>query len=284
MRKCLIMIWLAGLVLCGCKKESPFKPIQAPEKPVVEAVGGEYVLMSYNVGVFNKHFESLGHYSYPEVASVISSVKADVCGLNETDWGRARSENQHQAELLASSLGSNWGYRFVHAIDGNYGNSMVWKKDLEKVWEYPRVEIPKTDGSEVRSMFAVEFRDFVYCVTHLDHKSVADRRNGLAKITSWVEAELGKLSKPVFLCGDFNDIPSGESLSSLSSNWKMLSPNQFTFPASSPKKCIDYILVYGNEAGKRVKYLGGGVVTGAVNPTVQQASDHCPVWVRVKIE
>ena len=51
-------------------------------------------LCSYNVGTFSKSKSVLGHYSYPEVASLLKEIDADVVGLNETDRGNNRTDNQ----------------------------------------------------------------------------------------------------------------------------------------------------------------------------------------------
>lgn len=238
-------------------------------------------LMTYNVGVFHKDYATLGHYSYPEVAALIKGSGAQVVGLNETDWERPRTDRQQQAKELVALLGEQWDYQFTYALDPTYGNSLLWKKDLDAIRRLPRLELTKEAGAETRSMGAVEFDDFIFCVTHLDHKSEADRLAAVAKITEWAA---GYTRKPIFLVGDMNAVPSSETIQAFQKNWTLLSTSANTFPADEPRKCIDYIFVYKDCAElKAVEVLDGGVITPTADPSVADASDHCPVWARVKL-
>lgn len=238
-------------------------------------------LMTYNVGVFHKDYATLGHYSYPEVAALVKGAGAQVVGLNETDWERPRTDKQQQAKELAALLGENWDYQFTYALDPTYGNSILWQKDLDIVRRFPRLELTKETGSEDRSMGAVELDEFIFCVTHLDHKSAADQLAAVAKITEW--ASMNK-RKPIFLVGDMNAVPSSATIQELQKNWTLLSPTSNTYPADEPKKCIDYIFVYKDCAElEAVEVLDSGVITPSGNPSVADASDHCPVWAKVKL-
>ena len=238
-------------------------------------------LMTYNVGVFHKDYEKLGHYSYPEVAALIKSTGAQVIGLNETDWERPRTDSQQQVKELAALLGKDWDYQFTYALDPTYGNSLLWKKDLDVVQRFPRLELAKETGAETRSMGAVEFDEFIFCVTHLDHKSEPDQLSAVAKITEWAALHT---RKPIFLVGDMNAVPSSKTIQELQKRWTLLSTSAYTFSADNLRKCIDYIFVYKDCAELRaVEVLDGGVITPADNPSVADASDHCPVWARVKL-
>ena len=241
-------------------------------------------LMSYNVGAFNKYRDDLGHFSYPEVAKVIKSVDARIVGLNETDKGAVRTLGEFQASRLADALGNGWSSSFYNAAYTWYGNSMVWDRYMfprAKVLE--RVVLDKTDGSEVRSMGAVEFPDFVFCVTHLDHVSETDRLNAIDKITNW--ATKNHSGKRVFLVGDMNAEPTSTTIAKLRENWLQLSGNEPSFPSNNPQKCIDYIFAFKNghenELENDISVLDTGVITPDDVPEVATASDHCPVWAKL---
>ena len=65
--------------------------------------------------------------------------------------------------------------------------------------------------------------------------------------------------------------------------WTILSPLDFTYPASAPTKCIDYIMVYRN-ASSRVELQSAEVPTAFKSGDVKIASDHLPVYVEVTIK
>lgn len=234
--------------------------------------------MSYNVGVFSKYKDKLGHYSYPEVAAVVKDFNVGVVGMNETDNNRKRTEYQYQAKEFAKEMGTGWTYYFASAADAAYGNSIVASPDYKVVKEWPRLVIPKGEGSEIRSMGAVEYEDFVFCVAHLDHTSLTPRINGANLINDWAQKNYGagKTTKPVILVGDMNCIPSEETISRFKEKWTLVSPAEKTYPSNSPSKCIDYIFVFNN--GVKVEAGESHAVTATKHSNVTLASDHLPIY------
>lgn len=235
------------------------------EGDVVVPPSGESMtvtVMSYNVGSFRGKGE-LDHEPFPEVAASINYADANVVGLNEVKKG--------QQNTLATTLGSNWSSWFYYAANSNYGNAIVYDNTSAVVNREHRVNIPKTDGaSEVRSMGAVEFEDFVFCVTHLDHTSDAARMNGARLVTEWAMSKFGSSTKPVFLVGDMNTTPSNSVIAYFRENWTMISPIGTTFPAKGT--CIDFIFALNNEAVYEVK--SSRVLNKNVVPEAEVASDH----------
>lgn len=238
-------------------------------------------VMSYNVGAFNKYKDQLGHYSYPEVAQILKDFNVGVVGMNETDKGWDRTSKHYQAQELAKELGEGWTYYFASAANNMYGNSIVASPDHKVVKEWNKVTIPKGDGSEIRSMGAVEYEDFVFCVTHLDHKSENAQITGVNLITDWANKNFGsgKTTKPVILLGDMNCEPRDKAITKFKENWTLVSSTELTFPCKpnqSPTKCIDFIFVYNNG----VKYEVGEshAVTPARHSNVTLASDHLPMY------
>ena len=235
-------------------------------------------LCSYNVGTFSKSKSVLGHYSYPEVASLLKEIDADVVGLSETDRGNNRTDNQYQAAELAKAVGTGWTSYFAYAHNTTYGNSIVASPDYKVVKEWPRLLIPKGNGSENRSMGAVEYENFVFCVTHLDHISIDASKQGAEIITAWALENYGsgKTSKPVFLVGDMNCIPSETTITGFKKNWTLVSCMENTFPSDKPVKCIDDIFVLNN--GVKFKAGETHAVTSSKATDVKLASDHCPMY------
>lgn len=237
--------------------------------------------VSYNIGWFSKYKAELGRFSYPEVAAVLKEIGGDVIGLNESDNGNDRTNGDYQAKKLAEQLGTGWTYYFAYAANPKYGNSIVASPEYKVVKEYPRLAIPKVDAetSEIRSMGAVEYEDFVFCVTHLDHKSIEARKEGVEIITKWALENYGpdKTSKPVILLGDMNCIPAEITITNFKKNWTWVSANEKSFPCPNPTKCIDFVFVLKN--GAKVT-LGESHAVHSVNSTdITKASDHYPVYV-----
>lgn len=272
-------ILMFGSLLALLSSCNSCRHINSHPNPTLSPREVTITFMSYNVGVFKKYYDALGHYSYPEVAAVINSIGPDVIGLNETDWERARTESQHQAELLAAQLGEEWKYQFTYALDPTYGNSILWKDNFNFVRGLPRLELPKDTGSEDRSMGAVQFHDFIFCVTHLDHRSADDRLNAVRLITQWAKSHN---SGPIFLVGDMNATPDSETIQELCKDWTLLSSTEYTHSAANPSKCIDYIFLYtASNTLMKAEVLDKGVVTSAKNAAAAKASDHFATWAKV---
>ena len=242
-------------------------------------------LVSYNVGTFSKYKSELGHYSYPEAAAVLAEFGADVVGLNESDNGNNRTEKHYQAQKLASELGADWSYYFAYAANAYYGNSIVASPACKVVKEWPSLIIPKDTGLEQRSMGAVEYEDFVFCVTHFDYMNADVLLSGAKVTTEWALENYGagKTAKPVFMVGDLNCIPEHQAITYLKKYWTMISTDDLTFPCPGPRtKCIDYIFVLNN--GADFKVLESEVITSASVADMTLISDHYPVYVDVVIK
>ena len=113
-----------AVLLAGCDTPTAGGGSSGPPEPQDVTI----TLMTYNVGTFNKYRDELGHFSYPEVAEVIGTVGPVVVGLNETDYGAARTLGEFQAFRLASTLGQGWSSRFFYADKTWYGNAVVWDR------------------------------------------------------------------------------------------------------------------------------------------------------------
>lgn len=248
------------------------KEEETPTTPGANGAPMTVRFISYNVGKFAKYESELGHKSYPEVAAVIKEIGGTVVGLNETNSG--------QANELAKALGIGWTGYFAYAANTSYGNSIVADPKYKVVKEYPRVAIPKVDANtnEVRSLGVVEYEDFVFCVTHLDHMSLEARKSGVDIITNWALENYGpgKTTKPVILVGDMNCIPAEITITKFKQNWDWVSANEYTFQCPKPTKCIDFVFVLKNG----VEYQKGDshAVHSTTKTDITKASDHYPIY------
>ncbi|MBQ8839277.1 MAG: endonuclease/exonuclease/phosphatase family protein [Bacteroidales bacterium] len=242
----------------------------------VRECGKEIVVMTYNVGVFGKYTEN----STGMVADIIDAAGADVVALNELDSCNRR-HNTYQVRDLADSLGG-WSYSFAKALQfkvGSYGNGVVSRLPILKS---AQVLLPLSDGAEVRSMAVVETEDYVLASTHFDHVGTMARVEQARFITDWFKKHYSRTSKPVFLCGDMNSRPDDPALVELLESWTMLSGTEFTCPNIDPYVCIDYIFCLKSDRNS-VEVLDYVVPTVETMPDVAVASDHLPVYVRLKV-
>lgn len=234
---------------------------------------------TYNVGVFDKSDTNTTRM----VASMMKELGVQVMGVNELDSCNARHP-EFQLRDFAEAMGG-WNCNFASAMSyrgGAYGNGIASAPEYTPLRQYG-IKLDKGNGSEQRSMAVSVFDDFVFCSTHLDHKSSEAQLVQVEKICAWAEVNYGDSDIPVFICGDFNALPDSETIKAMRQKWTILSPLQPTYSARNPSKCIDYIMVYKN-AAKRVKLLDSGVATEFKTGDVTIASDHLPVFVKLEFK
>jgi len=225
----------------------------------------ELTIMSYNV---RNCVGMDGVTDYQRVADIILNANADVVALQELDSATQRSGGIVVISELARLTGMFGVYG--PAIDfqgGKYGIGMLVKK-LPQSWEIH----PLPGREEMRAILAVELDNYVVCCTHFS-LTPEDRLESVRIIEELVTG----FEKPVFLAGDINDLPDSDVLKRLGLTWNILSnPEKFTHRSDKPAKCIDYIFGLTNE-----KY--GFKVIDSVVGEEPLASDHLPLWVKLKI-
>ena len=227
-------------------------------------------LLSYNVGVFSKYEDN----TIPQVADVIRSADASLVALNELDSCNRRHAN-YQLQDLAGELGG-WSFQFASAFpyaNGAYGNGVVSR---DKVISRYKVHLPKSDGSEPRSIAVVETDRCVFASVHLDYVGENSQLDQVAALNDWFKSVYGGAKKPVILCGDFNAEPDSEAIRLMKEGWTQLSGTDFTYSTTNPRKCIDYVFAYKSAAP--VELISSEVLTAGT----ETLSDHFPVKVVVK--
>ena len=255
-------------------------PEEEVEVPVTIKKGeGVTRLVSYNVGAFNKYSNSIDM-----IAKMMKELDADIVGLNEVDSCTTRTGRVHQAKKLAEKLG-NWHYALatLHPYkEGLYGNAIVMSPEF-KMEGKKKIQLPRESTSdEIRSCAVIKNDKFVYMATHLEVKRESARLSGAKTITEWAKENYGSSDKPVFLCGDMNCEPNDAPIKELLKDWTLLSVTENTYPSRTSKKCIDYIFVLKNKA--QYELVGSAVPLNFQYGSVEEASDHLPIYVDVKLK
>ena len=227
-------------------------------------------LITYNVGVFSKYEDD----TTPQVADVIRSSGATLVALNELDSCNRRHAT-YQLKELAAALG-DWSFQFASAFPyagGAYGNGVVSK---DKVMNRYKVHLPKSDGSEPRSIAVVETDRCVFAAVHLDYVGENSQLDQVKALNDWFQSVYTGAKKPVLLCGDFNAEPDSETIALMREGWIQLSGEDSTYSTKSPRKCIDYVFAWKSAAP--VEVVSSEVLTTGT----ETLSDHFPVKVVVK--
>ena len=268
---------LCALPLFWKCENAPSKVTPQPDETIVP--GGEQAaaedtlrLATYNVGVFSKS----GTNTTNMVAAMAKELGVSALSLNELDSCNTRN-NVFQIKRFAEAMGG-WDYTFAQALNykgGGYGIGIASDPSLQ-IQKRMRLKLERGDGSEQRALAVCEFRDFVFCSTHLDHTSKKAQLSQATAINNWVKSTYGNTDKPVILCGDFNAEPDSEAIQLMRQGWTQLSGVDNTYSTKNPRKCIDYVFAY--KAAAPVEVLSSEVLTAGT----ESFSDHFPVKVVVK--
>ena len=228
-------------------------------------------IVTYNVYHFG------GNVAYPDgnyqvIANVLKSLKPDVVCIQELDSVTTRTNRVYQLKRLADL--NSWNYRFASNIPyrgGSYGIGITTPHAIVKSSSYKL-----TSSDEQRGFLIVEFAKYVMVCTHLDLDATVQTTQ-VQEITKKVKELYGSSSKPVFLGGDLNSLPSSNTMKEFYKDWTMLSPQESTSPKAN--KCIDYILMLNK--GDKYKVLDARVIRTSEFGDMPNESDHFPVMVTV---
>lgn len=203
---------------------------------------------------------------YRRVANVINRVQPDVVAVQELDSATARSRGAFVLQELAERTQLHG--TFAPAIDFQGGKYGVGILSREKPLGFRQIPLP---GKEKRTLLVAEFSRYFVCCTHLDTEQES-RRGAIPLILEAVK----NVRKPLILAGDLNAEYGDPELAALGEKFTLLSGySAGTFPADNPTQCIDFIYGYSSAT------FAVPVQSVLHEPT---ASDHCPLYVDVKIE
>lgn len=225
----------------------------------------EILILSYNV----RNCRGLDNQvDYRRIAGIINRIDADVVALQELDSATQRSNGVVVINELASETKMHASFSASIAFQGGkYGVGILSK---EKPLKLRSVPLPGRE--EKRSLLIAEYDEFIFCCTHFSLND-EDRLESAKIINELFSASV----KPVFLAGDLNAVPESSPIRTIETKWTMLNnPLTPTIPADKPLKCIDYIFAH--------KAASAIVVKGTLVENEPLASDHLPVWVKIKIQ
>lgn len=225
-------------------------------------------LMTYNI----RHGEGMDNVlDLDRQAAVIQNATPDVVGLQEVDSCVKRSGYIPEAAILGNKTGmyATFGPA-IPLTGGKYGVAILSK---EKPLSHHNIPLP---GAEKRTLLVCEFQEYVFACTHLD----LEEANRLASLDIILE-EAAQWEKPFFICGDWNDQPSSTLITEMKKHFSFLNnlidnSSNYTFPANSPNRIIDYIASYGTAPHRVYKSIRKRQVINE-----PKASDHRPVLVEI---
>ena len=228
-------------------------------------------IMTYNI----RHGEGMDNViDLDRQAEVIRNATPDVVGLQEVDSVVKRSGYIPEAAVLGEKVGmyATFGPA-IPLTKGKYGVAILSKEAPMSVRNIP---LP---GAEKRTLLVCEFQEYVFACTHLD----LEEENRLASLDIILE-EVARWEKPFFICGDWNDQPGSTLITKMKKNFSFLNnltanSSNYTFPANSPNRIIDYIASYGVGSNRVFKSIRKRQVINE-----PEASDHRPVLVEITMD
>lgn len=237
------------------------------------APGNRMKLLSYNVHNCIAT-DPARTRDYKTIAHIIQASQADVVALQELDSMTSRTPLYVLGEL-AKETGMHGIY--APAIDyggGKYGIGILAKEEPLAV-----KRIPLPGREEPRVFLLAEFRNYIFCSTHLS-LTKADRTASVEiirkAIKDFIRENRERRDKPVFIGGDFNAAPLSATVAEFSRHAVPVSNIRMdTFPSANPDRCIDYIFVYGRKMPRKMQVLSTGRIRDSLTRT---ASDHLPVY------
>ncbi|HEX2689892.1 MAG TPA: endonuclease/exonuclease/phosphatase family protein [Kofleriaceae bacterium] len=220
-------------------------------------------------------------YDPSRIVEVIRALDVDIAMLQEVDGGAARSNRDHQVDLLGEELGLRYRTWFPNVEvrgGGQYGNAILSR--------YPIIESTNIDLS-------VRFkkrRSVLHAVLRVRHDDV-DRtihlynmHLGLARYERRLQLRMFLDSHPfqhlhhdtpVVVGGDLNDVYGGLGALLAPAGFRGIERRPPTFPAWGPLRALDAIFVRGKMDFMRL--------ARSDTELARRASDHRPLFADVRL-
>ena len=279
----------------------------APDTPPPDTLTATTYNLGYLSGMTNNkpvvRPESLFTNNMTRAAGLLGRSSPDVVGLQEVDFGAARSFDVHQLDTLATRLGSataaqavNWDVRYLPFPYGrpavHFGRVLSGQGVLSQlpIRAHRRYVLPSPPQPFYRSAFYLDRlaqvtlldwsdRPLVVINVHLEAYDTATRENQARQVRTLYN-QVAQPGVPILLLGDFNaelDAPDDSTMALLLDDTALRPayPDSAaqaaapTFPADTPTRTIDHIL-YSTNAFEQTSRA---VRCGAPPPP----SDHCAV-------
>ncbi len=289
-----------SLLLFSVSVSSQVSSQAARTAPKPAAGGTELRVLTYNIhhGAGNEQCPDRAGANTPaadcgldleRIARVIRETRADIVGLQEVDrhWVRSGGVDQPRAlaRMLAMSVcfGPNLQLPSEQGAGGprEYGTAILSRFPLEDCRNVPLSRA--SEKNEQRGLLSADVETpggkVRMMVTHLSFIAVDQPAQ-----TEEVAKAAAESALPAILVGDLNTRPGSESLRPLLARMRdvwaragkgegLTSP---AHPGRPPRSRIDYIFVSPD-----IEARGVEVVT---NATTRMASDHYPVFARIRLK
>jgi len=178
------------------------------------------------------------------ITQFVRSENADVVGLIEVDTGSIRSGMVNQAAYIAGELGHYTTYQSKYSVNSLNQLVPVVRKQANAFLAAPRVTGERFhyfDTGIKRLIIELELDEVCVFLVHLSLK-YRHRQYQLRYLHDLVE----KSAKPVIVAGDFNTFWGTHELYLFMRASGLRSANEHnhaTYPASSPRAELDFVLV-----------------------------------------
>ena len=200
-------------------------------------------IVSYNVGHFilgrKPEFKEPGGSKacMDSVLRFIKGTDADIICLQEVDRGTKRSFGADEPYMMGHILAPLWRWAFVKSFDSNggeYGNAIL---SCEEPLSTVRCPLPGVNAP--RSLILCEFANYAVATFHAS----LHEETRLASVAT-LERLAKTFPKPLFIAGDWNDVPDSRFLRAIGESFAILSDTSVkTAAADKPTACIDYVPV-----------------------------------------
>jgi endonuclease/exonuclease/phosphatase family metal-dependent hydrolase len=249
------------------------------------ATSGKVIrVMTWNI----HHAEGTDHkVDVKRIAKVILSERPDVVALQEVDRGVERSGKIDMITTLADLMDMTYAFgKTLGFQGGDYGNAFLTRFPIleERNILYKTIEKGEQRG-RLQLLLDVRGEEVIVADTHLE-----SRPDDTARVTSVEDistALTGYGSRPVVVCGDFNDTPESRTIRQMkkdfADSWAEADGGTgFTFPSDEPGKRIDYIFTLNKTKPDslpttlQLRPLSARVLESS-------ASDHLPLVVEFEI-
>jgi endonuclease/exonuclease/phosphatase family metal-dependent hydrolase len=220
-------------------------------------------------------------YDPDRIVEVIQNLDVDVAMLQEVDGGAARSNRDHQVDLLAEQLGLRYRTWFPN-VDvrggGQYGNAILSR--------YPIIESTNLD----LSIRFKKRRSALHAVLRVRHEEVDrtvhlynmhlglaryERRRQLRMFLDSDPFQNLHHDTPIVLGGDLNDLYGGLGELLAPAGFRGIERRPLTFPAWGPVRALDAIFVRGNMDFVQLARCDSDLA--------RRASDHRPLVADVRL-
>jgi endonuclease/exonuclease/phosphatase family metal-dependent hydrolase len=220
-------------------------------------------------------------YAPDRIVEVIHKLDVDVAMLQEVDGGVARSNHDHQVDLLAEQLGLRYRTWFPN-VDvrggGQYGNAILSR--------YPIIESTNLDltirfkkrRSALHAVLRIRHDDVDRTVhVYNMHLGLAryERRRQLRMFLDSHPFQNLHHDTPIVVGGDLNDVYGGLGELLAPAGFRGIERRPLTFPAWGPMRALDAIFVRGAMDFVRLARCDSELA--------RRASDHRPLVAEVRL-